>query len=563
MECVFLNAAGVTLFVRDDMLSGHWVQQEMNVSAEFPYKAGKVIQIGQRMAFRDPATDTIEVFEVVNVQNHEVEKTCTVTADHICIAELSDEHINTTEITNKTASEALSTALTGTLWSVGTNTASGAQNGNFSRGSVWDAVCEIQKNWNVYITPRVVISSGVITGRYLDIAPAEGVWRGLRLSIRKNMLDPIVTYDDTEVYTALYGYGGNVDKPQATGDDKTEELTFADQVWTATSAHPAKPSGQTYLEWPEKTALYGRNGRARYGYYQNANIKDAATLLQKTWESLQQASEPKITVSGTCVDLYRLGYGGQPIRLHDIALVEIEETGELLHKQIVCCDVDLINPDGTRAEIGDYIPNIIYINRDNEKKSSGGGGGGGHGMTNQEDDDVKTFTEFVKTDNLIGMVVGIKDGTNYIKGGEITLAINEQDASTRILLQADVIDIDGLITALEAKEIGVGGLTVEGHSTFKQSAEFEAGLSTDSGSPVNCGGVVNADSGFNVAGISGTKATWQSFTVRKCTLSSSRYFMYAASSGGTTPSGTEAGRIVTSYEDKTLHFLGSSATDPS
>ena len=342
MECVFLNAAGVALFVRDDMLSGHWIQQEMNVSAEFPYKAGKVIQIGQRMAFRDPATDTIEVFEIVNVQNREPDHAQTVTADHICIAELSDEHINTTEITNKTASEALSTALTGTLWSVGTNTASGAQNGNFSRGSVWDAVCEIQKNWNVYITPRVVISSGVITGRYLDIAPADGVWRGMRLSIRKNLLDPIVTYDDTEVYTALYGYGGMVDKSQQSGDDTSEELTFADQVWTATSSHPAKPSGQTYLEWPEKTAIYGRNGRARYGYYQNGNIKDAATLLQKTWESLQKASEPRVTVSGTCVDLYRLGYKDQPIRLHDIAIVEIEETGELLHKQVVCCDVDLV-----------------------------------------------------------------------------------------------------------------------------------------------------------------------------------------------------------------------------
>ena len=67
MECIFLNAAGTTLFVRDDMESGHWVQEQMNVVAEFPFDAGKVIQIGQRIAFRDPATDTLEVFEIVNV----------------------------------------------------------------------------------------------------------------------------------------------------------------------------------------------------------------------------------------------------------------------------------------------------------------------------------------------------------------------------------------------------------------------------------------------------------------------------------------------------------------
>ena len=430
MECIFLNAAGITQFVRDDMESGHWVQEQMNLTATFPFDSNKVIRYGQRIAFRDPATDVIQVFEVVNVQNQEPEHFQQITAEHICISELSDEHINSAEITDKTAAQALTTALTGTLWSVGNNTASGTQSGDFSRGSVWDAVNTIQQNWNVFITPRVVISSaGAIAGRYLDIAPATGVWHGLRLSIQKNMIDPCVTYDESEVYTALYGYGGSVEQAQTSGDDKTVELTFADVVWTATSSHPAKPSGQTYLEWPEKTALYGRNGRPRYGYYQNSNIKDATTLLQKTWESLKLSCEPKISISGTCVDLYRLGYNDLPIRLHDTVKVDIEETGETFLKMIVCCDVDLIDPTGTRPEIGDYIPNIIYINRETNKKASGGGGGGGGrgSMTNLEDDDVKTFTEFVKTNTLIGMVVGTKNGTDYIKAGEICLAINDSN----------------------------------------------------------------------------------------------------------------------------------------
>ena len=428
MECIFLNAAGTTLFVRDDMESGHWVQEQLNVTAEFPFNANKVIQTGQRIAFRDPATDTLEVFEIINVTNQEPDHFQQITTEHICVAELSNEHINKTEITDKTAAQALTTALTGTLWSVGNNSASGTNSADLRRGSVWDAVNTIQQNWNVYITPRVTISAaGAITGRYLDIAPAQGTWRGLRLSVRKNLVDPAVTYDDSEVYTALYGYGGSVNVAQTGQDDKTEELTFKDEVWTATSAHPAKPSGQTYLEWPEKTAIYGRNGRPRYGYYQNANIKDAAVLLQKTWESLQKSCEPKISISGTCVDLYRLGYKDQPIRLHDMAIVEIEETGELLYRQVICNDVDLVDPTGTRLEIGDYIQNIVNINRDiNTKASGGGGGGGGRGsMTNLEDEDIKTWTEFIKTNNQIGMVVGYRDGTNYIKAGQIVLAINE------------------------------------------------------------------------------------------------------------------------------------------
>lgn len=488
MECIFLNAAGTTLFVRDDMESGHWVQEQMNMTGDFPYDAGKLIQIGQRIAFRDPATDNLEVFEILNVINQEPEHFQQITAEHICIAELSDEHTDKIEITNKTAAQALTTALTGTLWSLGNNTASGTQNADLSRGSVWDAVVSIQQNWNVYITPRVTISSaGAITGRYLDVAPATGTWRGLRLSVRKNMADPAVTYDESKVYTALYGYGGNVDVPQVSGDDQAQELTFADVVWTATSGHPAKPANQTYLEWPEKTALYGRNGRPRYGYYQNANIKDATVLLEKTWESLQKSCEPAVTVSGTCVDLYRLGYKDQPLRLHDQTVIEIEETGELLYRQIICLDIDLIDPTGNRVEIGDYIPNIVYINRDTNKKASGGGGGGGSrgSMTNLEDEDIKWYTEFVKTTNEIGMVIRKKNGDLIIDAAAIALAINDSSGDTLALVKADHVNISATNTAhllsgsivydasgnLVLKESSGGGVIVE-HNNSGTTSQF-------------------------------------------------------------------------------------------
>ena len=546
MECIFLNPAGTTLFVRNDMESGHWTQQEMNVTADFPFVADKKIERGMRIAFRSPVDNSLQVFEVRIVTNQEPEHYQQITAEHICISELSDEHINSTEIDNKTAAQALTTALTGTLWSVGNNTASGAQSADFSRGSVWDAVNTIQQNWNVYITPRVVFSSaGAITARYLDIAPAEGVWHGLRLSVRKNMLDPAVTYDDEDVYTALYGYGGNVDVPHQSGDDSTQELTFADVVWTATSDHPAKPAGQTYLEWPEKTAIYGRNGRPRYGYYQNGSIKDANVLLEKTWESLKLSCEPKISITGTVTDLYRLGYKDQPIQLHDLVIVEIEETGEIFRKQIICCDIDLIDPTGSRVDVGDYIPNIIYINRETDKKAGGGGGSGrGKGsMTNLEDDDVKTFAEFVKTNEKIGMVVGTRDGDNYIKGGEITLAINA-DGGTTAKIQADTIDMDGLVTALAAMDIGCGRLHVEGQAEFLNYVYFEAAIACEE--TVTCSGVV----------VNRNTATWQSYTARYCTLSNSHYFLYASSSSSQTPSGSTAGYIVSTYQNTTLHYLG-------
>lgn len=426
MQCTFLTPAGTVLFVRDDIEQGEWVQEEYSVNATFPYISGKVIQRGQRIWFRDPATGNVEMFEIRNVTNIEPEHYQQIVAEHIAVSELSDDHINGQEITDKTPAQALTTVLTGTLWAVGNVSVTATSSVDISRGSVWQAVGAIATNWNAYIVPRVTVNAaGAITGRYLDVTNANGVWRGVRLSIDKNMSDASIVYDDSEVLTALYGYGGSVEKTQSGQDDKTEELTFADVVWSATSDHPAKPAGQTYLEDPAKTALYGRNGRPRYGYYQNGDIKDANILLQKTWEALKQTSTPKINITGTVADLYRLGYKDEPIRLHDIAIVDIPETGESFQLQIIKNSVDLIDPTATRPEIGAYIPNIIYINRETMEKAGGGGGGGGRGQNNKEYEESETYSSIEKTDNMIALVVGTRNGDNYIKAGEIGLAINK------------------------------------------------------------------------------------------------------------------------------------------
>ena len=344
------------------------------------------------------------------------------------------------------------------------------------------------------------------------------------------------------------------------------ELTFADEVWTATSAHPAKPSGQTYLEWPEKTALYGRNGRPKYGYYQNADIMDASILLEKTWETLKQCADPKITISGGVVDLYRLGYKDQPIGLHDQAIVEIEETGELLYKQIICCDVDLIDPTGTRVEIGDYIPNIIYINRDANKKSGGGGGGGRHGDDNAEDDQIRFETEFIKTQQLIGMVAGMKDGSGYIKAAQIIASIND-DGGTNVLLQADTIDIQGLLTAFETEAITCGNINCQGSLDVDQDIICEGtvgglvgsfdSLSVNDGL-LDCYNIDCADISANDVTVEGSlivgsdAAEWLSATVYSFTFSQAHNFVY--SSGG--QEYTTNGYIIGTKSSSTIYYLG-------
>jgi len=546
MEFVFLNPAGTVLFSRSDAEDAHWLPHEYSMSAMFPFDPAKKIERGMRIAFRDPVTDTIEMFEVRDVTMPDGEQD--IQAEHIAVSELSDEHINITKITEKTAAEALTTALTGTLWAVGTSTAAGTQNADFPRGSVWQAVGTIQQNWNVYITPRVVISAaGVITGRYLDIAPAGGIFRGLRLSVRKNMTDPSVQINDEDLYTALYGYGGSVEQAQQSGDDQSVELTFADEVWTATTDHPAKPSGQTYLEWPEKTAAYGRNGRPRFGYYQNGAVKDPALLLQLTWQALKKAADPKISITGTVTDLARLGMPDVPLRWHDKAVVEIEDIGETYEKEIIQLDVDLLDESNNRPQIGEYIPNIVYINRDTAKRAGGGGGGGRHGDDNAEDEQLRFETEFIRTQQMIGMVAGIKDGDAYVKAASIVAAINN-DGTTQVRIDADKIYLDGatslkslLTGTAEVIEMKIDTADVK---TLKLTSAFKLG-------------------NYNVGWKDITVVTGVGVTLPSVTRSNSHYFLYSTSSGSTTPSGASGGRLITGYTDgsvspttEQIYYLG-------
>lgn len=605
-EFLFFDAAGARLFTRSDAESATWTVEEMSLQALFPYNPDKVILRGMRIGFFD-AQKVYRAFEIRKVRSYEPDHYQEITAEHIAIAELSDEHLYKKEITNWTAAEALTSILNGTLWSVGTNSASGTQTVDMSTGSVWQGVRAIEENWNVYITPRLTWNTAGITGRYLDIRPAGGTWRGVRLSLDKNADEVGVTWDDTEVITAIYGYGAMVDD----GDDGTEILTFEDEVWTATSSHPAKPAGQKYLEDPDAKAIYGRNGRNRFGFYQNSNIKSASKLLSKSWQVLKTCNHAKVTIDCRVSDLYRLGYADQPLQLHDTAIIEVRPTGEQIENEIICLTVDLLDPTATRVTIGAYIPNIVYMKRQSDKKSGGGGGGGGRGgsgggagdgqenawyefttsiQANQYEIDLNA-THWSTTNSILqqaglkldsnGVLIYATDNANmiqsklnvqadrislvvegtgenaHIKAASIVLAIN--DSGSSVTISADKIVLDGTTT--------VSSL-LSGRSTIDTLSVATAHLgATD----------INANGSFSIApstfSFDQHTVSWKSQTVvtgvtitdAAVSVSDQRHFLIAASSQSTTPTGTQDGRLVSAHTNgshnvntKTIYYLGRS-----
>lgn len=403
MTFYFFDAADTVLFTRNDAEQAEHNHQELSLYALFPYDPDKVITAGMRIGYED-SLGVFQVFEIIKPKTYEPDHYQEITAEHICISELTDEMYTGGDLMSKTAGEALEAILDGTLWQVGTDSTSNESSATFSFGYVWDDVRTIEKNWNVYITPRITTDASGITGRYLDIRPAQATWRGLRFSLEKNMDDAAITWDTSNLKTALYGYGKNSMTVQ--GQSEKQPWTFGSVTWAAEDGHPAKPSGQIYLEDPAATAAYGRNGRPRFGFYQNGDVDDPELLLQLTWQALQTVNTPDVTIEGPVRDITRFGEVDVPIRLHDSALIEITPTGTRLAREVVQYTEDLLRNENSRVTIGKYIPNIVYIT----KEVASGGGGGGSGGDSYTEYKLKEFeTDIAWNDYQIGLKAWQRD----------------------------------------------------------------------------------------------------------------------------------------------------------
>ena len=385
MTFLFFNAADTVLFSRDDAEQAEHNHQEMGLFALFPFVDGKRITEGMRVGYTDDL-GVFQVFEIIKVITHEPDHYQEITGEHICIPELTDEIYTGGDMYDVTPAEALQALLNGTLWQVGNVSAANVSSATFGIGDVWRDVRSIEQNWNIYITPRITCSETAITGRYLDIAPATPVWRGLRFSLEKNLDDASVTWDTSRLKTALYGYGKN--SMTVSGQSERQPWTFADVTWEATDEHPAKPAGQIYLEDPEATAAYGRNGRPRFGYYQNGDVEDPEKLLELTWETLKTVSTPDVTIEGQVRDITKFGAVDVPIRLHDSAQIEITPIGTVLVREVTQYNENLLYPENSQITIGKYIPNIVYITKE---VAHGGGGGGGSGGDTDTEYQIKEF----------------------------------------------------------------------------------------------------------------------------------------------------------------------------
>ncbi len=360
MNFLFFDRNDELQFIRDDASDAHFLRGTLNLAAAFPINKDKLIEDGMRIGFLDRDSN-FQLFEIRVLINDVPGNMQTIeSAEHVAIAELTDEIVEGEAPTSETAQEALTTALTGSAWEVGTYVSSDDNSAEWAYMTRWACLCDVRDTWGVRIVPRLTISGTAITGRYIDIVSATPVNRGVRLEVNKNLEQAGVTYDDHAQYTALYGFGKEIQS-----DSGSEKLKFSGVEW-ATPTNPAnKPIGQEWVEDTAATALYGRNGRKRVGIVEFPDIEDSYDLLDATWTYLQASLAPSVTIDCTILDLYKIGYAGEYITDNDTVTCIIDPLNVAVQLCVVDIDEDLLRPENTKPTIGVYRPDIVGMINDN------------------------------------------------------------------------------------------------------------------------------------------------------------------------------------------------------
>lgn len=366
IECIFLGMAERPCFIRSDATKFIVDEADYQLDAVFPVDPDKQIVNGMLIGFHD-VDDNLVFYEIITSTLDAFGRSVTVYAEHAALPELRDEIIVDKRPTNTSAGLAATTAVAGTRWQVRTIEDCGIASCRFWYCSSWAALQKIASVWSCSIVFSWEIDDTGIIGRYIDIKQTSGEWRGKRFELHKGMTALKVHYDDSSVCTALYGRGKGEEIDTEDGDVAYgRKISFADIEWSIANGDPAdKPLGQEWVEDVAATAALGRKGRKRTRVITFDECTDKKELLQLTWDALQQAKTPKLTIRASVTDYEKVwGYKFEAIRINDVVAVILDEIGLEVFITATRIKRDYINPDRTPITLGNEIKTIADIQSD-------------------------------------------------------------------------------------------------------------------------------------------------------------------------------------------------------
>lgn len=285
------------------------------------------------------------LFEIDDAEDDDFKGITAISATDAAVSELATTVLVSLAAQDIQALDAVSRALSGTGWAIGTAQAGGRPGTvDLYYTSMWEALKTIADACNVRVLPYYLFDGGQLTVKKVDIQIREPVFRGRIFDSAEDASSVFLTHSGSPI-TVMYAIG------KATGTtDNPERVTIADAVWSKSNGNPSdKPSGQLWVADAEALSKYGR----KEAVFKDEQEEDSSKLLQKAWDELQKRKEPHVTGSAVVQDMEMVeGHEWQQIRLWDRVAV-IRRNGSPFDAQVIGIQRDYVRPWLTKIELGD------------------------------------------------------------------------------------------------------------------------------------------------------------------------------------------------------------------
>ena len=255
-----------------------------------------------------------------------------------------------------TAQAALEAALEGTRWEVGECDVQRLAGTSWYHVSPWAAVTNLVEVWGGQLRADIEVDGQGVVSRKLSLLQNMGMGAGVRFDYGSDVTGISVTYDESDVYTALYCYGKGV---------QTESGGYGRKIGIEDVN-----GGVPYVEDAEAKQIWGQLGPDgldnSYGVFEDGQCEDPATLKAEGIAALESASRPKAQYSASVVQFARAGLDARGVTLGDRADVvdrkfyrsrgvdsDLRVTGS-----VAAIKEDLIDPNSTEVTLGDVMGSI-------------------------------------------------------------------------------------------------------------------------------------------------------------------------------------------------------------
>ena len=255
------------------------------------------------------------------------------------------------------ASAALAAALEGTRWQVGEVDVTTLASARWYHVSPWEAVVSVVETWGGYLRADIEVGPTGVKSRKLSLVRSLGTGAGVRLDYGRDVSGIKATYDESDVYTALYCYGKGVE---------TESGGYGRKIGIE-----SVNGGVPYVEDADAKLIWGQVGPDgldnAYGVFEDGEIEDPAELKAAGLRALEKASRPKVQYEATVEEFARAGTDlrgaglGDRVDVVDGSFYRDRHGADMdlrLTGHVVEVTEDLLDPSSTQVVVGDVMGTV-------------------------------------------------------------------------------------------------------------------------------------------------------------------------------------------------------------